>query len=299
VAVVVLHAVLSWPSVVPRYAMHGVMHLLKIPWRDAFRLRDTGHFMRSRLPGYGGVRLIEERTPPGATVFSFRAVPESYTSRRVLVSYESAANEMLERILRGAFVPGLQPTWRLRFQFTPQRLMGIRVAQTAAGTDLWSIHELRVVNGEREVPRNPRWRITADPFPWTIQDAFDNSPLTLWRSGEAIRPGMYVQVNFGGEEQADGVLIESSPDQRQIRLRLEGMDAAGGWRTLADAPQNFDAAPPLGLRRAAARELERRGVSYLLVFDDEAGADDFRAKQDLWGIREIGEAQGARLYQLP
>ena len=299
VAVVLVHAVLSWPSVIPRYAMPGVMHLIKVPWRDAFRLRDTGHYMRSRLPGYGAARLMEERTPAGATVFSFRSLPEAYTSRRGLIGYESAANEMLGRILQGAFDAGLRPTWRLRFAFSRQALTGIRVVQTAAGRDLWSIHELRIVDGGHELPRNPRWRLIADPFPWTIQDAFDNSPLTLWRSGEAIRPGMVVQVNFGAAEQADGVLIESSPDQSQIRLKLEGQDAAGQWRTLSSAPAIFDAASPLGLRRAAAREVKRRGVDYLLLFDGEPGADDFRANQDLWGIRQIGEAQGARLYQLP
>jgi hypothetical protein len=164
---------------------------------------------------------------------------------------------------------------------------------------VWSIHELRIVNAGVELPRDARWRITADPFPWTIQNAFDNSPLTLWRSGEAIRPGMYVEVNFHKTEAADSVLIEASPDQSQIRLRLEGMDPNGRWSTLSAAPGISEEAPPLGLRLAAVRELKRRGVGYVLVFDDEFGADDFRANQDLWGIRQIGETEGARLYQLP
>lgn len=299
VAVVLVHSVLSWPSVIPRYTMPGGSHLVKVSWRDAFRLRDTDHFIHSRLPAYSAMRLIEEHTPPGATIFSFRAVPEAYTSRRLLIGYEAAGNEMLGRMLQGAFDAGMRPTWRLRFRFSRQALTGIRVVQTAAGQDLWSIHELRILDGEHEVTREPRWRLTADPFPWTIQDAFDNSPVTLWRSGEAIRPGMYVQVNFNGTEQADGVLIESSPDQNQIRLKLEGSDSAGRWQTLAAAPSIYDAAPPLVLRRAAARELERRGVSYILLFDGEFGADDFRANQDLWGIKQVGEADGARLYQLP
>ncbi len=299
-AIVVIHAVLSWPSVIPRYALPGSLHIMKAPWKDALRLRDTGYFMRTRLgSGYAAVRLIEDRTPPGATVFSFRPVPEAYTTRRVLIEYESAGNELLGRILRGAFAPGLLPTWRLRFDFPRRPLSGIRVVQTASGRDLWSIHELRVVDGGAEVPRDPGWRMTADPFPWTVQNAFDNSPLTPWRSGEAIHPGMYVEVDFHKQEQADSVLIEASPDQSQIRLKLEGMDPNGRWTTLAAAPAISDAASPLGLRMAAARELRRRGVDYLLLFDGEFGADDFQANQDLWGIRQAGEAQGARLYQLP
>jgi hypothetical protein len=191
------------------------------------------------------------------------------------------------------------PTWRLRFDFPRQPWRALRVTQTAGGKDIWSIHELRILDGSREVARDPRWRLTADPFPWTIQDAFDNSPLTLWRTGEAIHPGMFVQVNFGVTQEADGVLIETSPDQSLIRLKLAGQDAAGQWHTQPAGPAISDAAPPLGLRRAAARELERRGVGYILVFDDEWGADDFRANQDLWGIRQLGVADGGRLYRLP
>ena len=297
VTVVLLHAVLSWPTVVPRYAEHGAMHIIKVPWREALRIRNTDRFMGLRLREYAAVRLIDEHTPPDATVFSFRPIPEAYTSRRLLIEYESAGNEMMGRILKAAFVPGLLPTWRLRFDFPAQQLTGLRVVQTAEGRDIWSIAELRVVLQGREVPRKASWRLTADPFPWTIQDAFDNSPLTLWRTGEAIRPGMYVQAELN--EVADGVLIESAPDQGQVRLKLEGRDVRHQWHTLAEAPKIFDAAAPLGLRRAAVRELERRGVGYLLVFDDEFGADEFRSNQDLWGIRQIGQASGGRLYELP
>lgn len=298
VAVALAHAVLSWPTVIPRYTLPGSMHLVTVSWRDSLRLRDSDYFFRRRLPGYSVVRLIETRTPPDAAVFTFRPIPEAYTSRRILVEYESASNESLGRILKSAFAEGLQPTWRARFQFPNRPLAGIRVVQTASGRDLWSIHELRIFDSGQELPRLPRWRLTADPFPWTIQDAFDNSPLTLWRSGEAIHPGMYVQVNFNGIERADTVLIESSPDQGQIRLKLDGVDAAGRWQALSDAPAISEMGVPLGLRRAATRELERRGIGYLLVFDGELGAADFSSNQDLWDIREIGRAEGGRLYQL-
>lgn len=298
VAVALLHAVLSWPSVIPRYAPAASMRIIKVPWREALRIRDTDHFMRSRLPEYPAARMIEEHTRPGSTVFSFRPIPEAYTSRRVLIGYESAANDRLDRILKGAFAGGLQPTWRLSFAFPRQALRGIRVEQTAAGIDIWSVHELRILDGAHEVPRGAGWRLTADPLPWSVGEAFDNSPLTAWRSGEAIHPGMYVEADFSGVVEADGVLIETSPDQSQIRLKLKGLDEHGSWHALADAPKILDAPVPLGLRRAAARELKRRGVDYLLVFDGEFGADDFRANADLWGITQVAETGGARLYQL-
>jgi hypothetical protein len=192
-----------------------------------------------------------------------------------------------------------QPTWRLAFRFPEARLSGIRVVQTASGEDLWSIHELRVFDGASELPRWPRWRLTANPDPWTIQAAFDNSPVTFWRTGEAIHPGMYAAVDFGGLETADSVGLETAPDQWGIRLKLEGRDARGEWRRLGGEPEIGTVAPPLGLRRAAAEEAHRRGVDYLVVFDDEPGAADYRQHAASWGIREVGRADGARLYKLP
>jgi hypothetical protein len=173
------------------------------------------------------------------------------------------------------------------------------VVQTGAGTDPWNIHEFRIFDGASELPRDARWRLRAHPYPWGIQNAFDNSLSTFWLCGETLRPGQFVQVDFGQPEQTDSILIETAPDQLEIRLELEGRDASGQWKLLAPAPRISDAPRPLGLRRGAAGELKRRGIDYVLLFDSDYGADDLRRNADLWGIRPVGDYKGARLYQLP
>jgi hypothetical protein len=52
-------------------------------------------------------------------------------------------------------------------------------------------------------------------------------------------------------------------------------------------------------RQTASAELRRRGIDYLLMFDDEFGADEFRRNSGAWGMRLAGEYKGARLYQVP
>jgi hypothetical protein len=147
--------------------------------------------------------------------------------------------------------------------------------------------------------RAAAWRLTAQPYPWGIQDAFDNSLATFWLCGETLRPGQFVQVDFHGEQSADSVVLETAPNQWAERLKLEGQDGAGRWYLLADAPAPADAPRPLGLRRAVTSELKRRGIDYLLVFDTDNGADDLRLNTDLWGLRAVGDDKGMRLYQLP
>jgi hypothetical protein len=55
----------------------------------------------------------------------------------------------------------------------------------------------------------------------------------------------------------------------------------------------------LGLRRASMDELRRRGVDYILTFEDERETRDLRAHAELWGLREIAHYKETKLYQLP
>jgi len=298
-ALVVLHAVLCWPPMVGKLVPLGSWRLTLTPWRDAFHLRDPERYYRNHLPLYPTCELIERVTPPGSTVFTFKGVPDAYTSRRILLEYESAANQVAARIFQSAAVGTDQPNARLRFTFPARRLRAIRVNQTASGTDVWSINELRILSGGHELPREATWRLTAHPYPWSIQDAFDNSPVTFWRSGQAIHPGMFVQVDFGGMPEADQVVLEGPTDQYGIRLELEGDTGDGAWQLLADRPIASDGAPYLGFRRAAAEELKRRGIDYILCFQDEAWSEDMRRNRDLWGVEVAGTAGSATLYRLP
>ena len=172
------------------------------------------------------------------------------------------------------------------------------MVQTAwAAPDLWSVGEFRIFSGESELPRVPGWKLRARPNPWDVQMAFDNSSVTRWRSWQAASPGMYIAVEFPSPQVSDAVLLECSHDQYKIRLKLEGMDEAGKWKMLAEAPQPSEGPEPPGLRRAAAAEAKARGVDYLLIYDDDFSAEDFRRNSKLWGATLLGEHKGARLYR--
>jgi hypothetical protein len=298
-ALVLVHAVLSWPSIVPKYGREDAWRFQGIPWREALRLRNTDAYLERRLPKYPVARMIESLTAPGATIFTIDPPPEAYTSRRILVEYESAENEVTGRILLAGAAPEYAPTLRLRFPFPRQRLQAIRVVQTNTGGERWTIHELRVFDGSRELPRQAPWRLRARPFPWGVQDAFDNSPITFWISGDTLQPGMFVEVNFGAAQEADSVQIETSPNQWQARLHLEGRDVSGQWKILCSAPQQSEEMRPPGLRAAVAAELKRRGIDYLLLSDGDRAAGDLRRNTGQWGVRAVGEYRGDRLYQLP
>ena len=297
-ALVLLHGALSLPWVVNRYCGSWAWRLRTIPVRQALRLEPEESFLARRLPGYVVARLIEDRVPLGAKVFSFGQLPEAYTTRDILVHYQSAPNSVLADILWIPLAPERQPIVRRTFRFPAQRLQKIRVVQTARGRDIWNLTELRASHAGRELGRSPIWRLRAQPNPTDVQMAFDNSPVTRWRSWEHIRPGMFVEVDFGREELLDAVFVDCSADQLEVRLKLEAQDRWGRWQTLVAAPAEAELPPPLGLRREATRELRARGIGYLLILDSDFGARDFRTRARLWGLKPLGQRGPATLYEL-
>lgn len=293
------HAVASWPPVLKGYALHHVWSLEKVPVQEALRRVPEEQYLNERLPLYAITRLMEEAVPPGAKVLSFDNPPEAYSTRHILVAYRSAFSKSLEDVLWTALTPELTPLWQRRFRMPRESFRRIRVVQTALGQpDVWSISEMRFFRDGVEIPRHPDWRLRAHPNPWDVQHAFDNSPVTRWRSWQTIYPGMYMEVDFGKVEIVDSVLLECSFDQYQSRVRLEGEDAQGRWRRIAGAPEESMAQSFKGLRAAAAFELKQRGVGYLLVQDFEFGAGDFQRHYKSWGLRQLGERNGARLYKI-
>ena len=164
--------------------------------------------------------------------------------------------------------------------------------------DQWSMAEFRIFRGGTEVPRTPDWKLRAKPNPWDVQSAFDNSPVTRWRSWQTLYPGMYVGVEFKSPEISDSVLLECGHDQYKIRLKLEGMDESGKWKTLAEKPEESEGQMQLGLRGAAVQEVKARGVDYLLIYDFDYRADDFKTKYRVWGMTLLAVHNGARLYRL-
>ncbi|MCL6507745.1 MAG: discoidin domain-containing protein [Bryobacteraceae bacterium] len=163
--------------------------------------------------------------------------------------------------------------------------------------ELWAVNEFHVYRGEQRLARKPFWRITANPNPWEVELAFDQNPATRWRSWEAMRPGMFVELDLGREEQVSRVVLECSQDHGRTRLRLEALDAAGNWKFLGE-PRFSEAPVPPGLRRRATEALRQRGIRYLLIHDSDFRAEDFRTRAAEWGLVFLAERAGARLYRI-
>ena len=295
-ALVAAHLVLSWPLMERLYCSPIAWRIDKIPFRAALRIVPEVAYL-SESGQYREGLLIEEKVPPGEEVFAQGNSAESYMARNVVVKYEGARNEVLGDIFWIPMFSSYQPTQSVRFRFAPVSLRKLRVVQTVRSkTVSWGIHEFRVFNGGAELARDPAWRLTAQPNPWDVQLAFDNSAVTRWRSWQTAEPGMFVEIDFGRAQQADGVVIQTSEELEQRQIKLEGADESGKWAPLGGKPEVTSAPYSMNLRYAASRELKARGIRYVLVSGGDIRAEDFVKYAQLWGMTKIGEMGATRLY---
>ena len=94
------------------------------------------------------------------------------------------------------------------------------VLNMGAADNFWTVAELRMYGGGRELPRSPEWRLSARPNGWEVQLAFDNSYATRWSTWQGIAPHARLQVDFPAARRVDQVLLvahDAEVGQRGIR----------------------------------------------------------------------------------
>jgi hypothetical protein len=295
---VIGHSIAGWPPVCGLYCAPFAFHLANVPIKAALRLIPEETYLRQYWE-YNIAYMMGAAVPPKDVILASGATGLSYLPRDVRIGYESASNEVLQDILWTPVIRRYQPTRIVKFDFPRRRLRKLRVIQTASlPNDQWSIAELRVYNGSAELPRNPAWRLTARPNPWDIQMAFDNDPVTRWRTWQPAEAGMYVEVDFGRPQDLTAVVLETSEDAGAAKVRLVGADAAGPWMNVADNAIQLQHPIPVSLRLAASAELKARGIRYVLINPGDPGADDFRHYPGAWGMVAAGAVGDVRLYRI-
>jgi hypothetical protein len=290
------HLVLSYPAVVAKYCNPDAPRVRSVSTSAALHIRPDSRVLSARLPDHALIARLDSLTPPGSKIFSTRPVPEAYTSREVLVWNRGSLNQRLIEGLRIAVTPDARPTTQRRFRFPAARLRAVRVVQWATGPGEWMVHELRLFLQERELPRAFQWKLRASSNSWDVQLAFDNSPVTFWRSIEDLSPDMNLEVELDGAAELDSVLLETSAAQTGARLTLEALADGDVWKALADSSEDTDVVRQAGLRRLATREFKAQGIEYILVADSDFFARDFCGKPELWGITELAQVKDLRLY---
>ncbi len=288
VLVIVAHAVLSWPAVIPRYSGQYAWRLEHMNWKAALRRIPESEFLRSVVPDYEMGLILDQKVSPSEPVLSPSMGNQTYHSREILVPYESVFNNQLYDVLFRAVSPGMETTARHWYTFPERRTRHLRLVLDRSGGQ-WVIGEIRVYSRGHELPRDPRWRLRASVNPWYVQRAFDNSPITVWKSDHEAQRGMYIDIDLGRDEQVDQVAVDSQRDGSPIPMHLDGIDASFRFEETKWPPR---------MRQAATNELNANGVHWIVIKDGDQLADDLLQRHVQWGIRQEAWSNGFRLWHL-
>lgn len=296
-AVLIFHSFASWPAVVSLYADPYAWRLENWKWRQALRIESEDSYLRRTIGTYRLAKLIEQTVPPDGRVLMTGGVALAYCNRDVFGVNEAGWNNTLGEMWFTPALVELSPSRVLRFSFPIRRVTGIRIVQQAHSNQIWSAAEVRVGGQYGEIPRDTRWRISANPNPWDVQLAFDNSPVTRWKAWERSRPDMFIQASFGSQQEVSTVEILAAPEQEQLKFALQ-VETPDGWIQIRHRPEIKAADRVPQPRRAAVQALRRFGVTHLLVQDSHVISEDMYRNTASWGLSLLGADADAKLYKL-
>ena len=297
-ALMLLHAVASWPTVARLYSDGGTWQFGQPPVGAALDPGAAPDYLRANLgAGWDMAQVVERETPPGSRIYCFSCPPLAYSLRPYTVWYESTEGNAFLDMLWTPLERQRQARKHILLSFPRLETTRLRAMLTEAGPDqVWSIAEFRVWSGGHELPRSPRWKIGAWPNPWEAPFAFDNNAASKWSAERYGSRGAYLELAFDRPIAVDSVLLECPPGVPDKVGLLAA--APGGLIPVKADIQIIAVEPPTGMRRAAIAMLKRYGFEYLVIADSDYYADDFKKYAEYWGIGRKGTAGGWALNHL-
>ena len=289
---VIFACVTSWPEFINRYAPNS-WHIESTNWAAALRRIPEEQYLSEHVGTYALGDAIRKNIPPAARIFSESMSNIAYQPRELIVPFRSAFGARLAAMVDQARFPDARPTHRVVFRWPARPFRKIRLALETCGDRLWSVSELRVYREESEIPRQPSWRLRAQPNPWEVQDAFDNSPITSWNASQYHPDAAFIEIEFPAPQSLDRLTADLPPGLGACTMRVESPEGAVA-ATLTNEPAPY----PDRYRRAIAEELKSNGIAWLVVQDDEALAMDLLARPPQWGMTPVAYQNRYRLWRI-
>jgi hypothetical protein len=300
-AIVVGHAVLSWPAVVGLYADTYVWRLRGLPVGAALRIEPEQDYLRRTMPEYKVAEAVKEATPPNARILDLYGAASAYMDRELRLFYQSAKTEAHTDALRSGLYQHLRPLHDLSARWSDAQFTAVRFRQEAEGAPNWSIVDVRFYHGEYALRPSARWTLDAWPNAWEAPLALDNNLTTYWAAWKAARPGMFLEVRFDRPQWLTGAAVTGFRVEQNVRVVFYGRGLDGAWRLLSGKPttkvrQDSD------LRYQATRALKRGGFTHILAPTGSGGngllGRDLLEKSTAWGVELAARVGGICLFRI-
>jgi hypothetical protein len=294
-ALLLVHAVLSWPWIIPAYSPR-MWRIERFPWRTAVGYEPQLQYLARDSVEYQVARLVRDKTGPNARIFDFVGLHKAHLDRNILGPWQSAEGARLLAALELARTVRESPMLEWRAHFEPRVTTAVRIRKESASAANWSLNEVLLYNGDR-LANNPGWRLDASENRWDAPFAFDRFRTSLWGTLSRSGPRDFFLVEFGRAQMLDsvGAIIPTAEYDSRIAIDLRSPD--NSWVAV---PATRYYAGQLRLRLEAVRLLEGAGVTHIATESANEGIGALGRslvnEADEWGLDVVTDYR--RVYLL-
>lgn len=303
VAVVALHAFLSWPAVIGHYANPEAWRLREWPWAVVTGAESEQDYLRRSLWDYRAAAMVREHVPADEPLLDLYSIPTAYSGVVGVGPLPSASFVQMADTLARAAAATPDSLDRISCAFPLEFFRAVRWRLPDDFPAPWSIREVRFYYGEHERPISRHWFLRAWPSPQDAPLACDRNPATGWHTWRHAPAGSYFDVHFGRPQPLDSVQAVM-PHLRggQLHPIVEGLKLDGAWMNLCE-DRDIEASTARPLRREAIAFLRHRGIRWIVAPDREEGhgliGRALAMAPEAWGVEAVARVEGARLFRLP
>jgi hypothetical protein len=295
VGVLAVHAILSWPSLIPYWAPANQWRLESFDWRAALRVTSEEEYLQAHLADWYRAGLMLDRfVRRSESVYAPSLNQLSYHHRDIV---RSRLEQRIYQSLLVAAIPDQSKIWKRECTFPPVRTRILRLAPAMKQNGEWSVSEMRFYDGGEELRREQQWLLTASHNPWEVQLAFDNRPMSSWNSGRAAAPDMSIQVDFGEPRNISSVVAQQPWSQQYFTLAVHAA-VNGQWVRMPAECKVDELPPPKDMRMALAAEIKAKGIHWILLRDGDYGAEELLKRGPYWGAIQVAKTDKFRLWKL-
>ena len=227
-ALMIIHGIASWPDVADTYCDRYAPRIDEFPIQAVVNSKAALEYLHQKLgASWDMAQILDKRIPPGGRVFCYACPAQAYTLRDISLYYVTLESRALGDMLWTPMESGRQPLKQIALSFAPLITTRLRVTLRQSRPDeVWGVSEMRILREGREIPRSPRWKISASPDPWEAPFAFDNNPVSKWSVEKFGARDAYLEVEFDAPTTVDSVLLEC-PENASEQVSLQAATSSG------------------------------------------------------------------------
>jgi hypothetical protein len=272
-AIVVLHAITSWPAAVSAYSPH------------TFQI----HPRRSENVDATFANFVQKNTPRDARIFDMTGIHRVLADRELISYWGSAEAWRLLEGLEFARQQATRPLAALEARFHGQPLCGVRAVRVKGSERPWDVHAMELGGGSRS------WTLTASKRRWEAPLAFDRNPVSRWSTDEPAERGDFLQADFSAPVSTSSARL-LGPDTSDTRIEI---CTNGRWQQV---PTSRAEGPELNLKPAAVQMLKSAGFTHIVAQPALTGVGALSERlvneADHWGLEVVGNAYTVYVLRL-